>query len=198
MTVQTIVAQTPIVWTSIGPLAQSERWTVADLGELLVTTEAVVDNNQGILLKRGIYMDIAAGTTAFVRSPGSAVLNREVGMVADVVVNRDNTWFSESTTAQAALATFTGASRNIGAAAGVPHRYSAFNAIAIADQSGTIRIEASNDGTTWRKATGDIAFTATAPGVLSIPVMAQFHRVVVVNGATLQGLFMCNTSLTAA
>lgn len=109
-----------------------------------------------------------------------------------------NVFWSESAAAQAASATVTGTSRDTGVAVGTPHRFSAFNAFAFADQAGTLRVECSNDGTTWRRASADTAVGASAAVYLSVPVMARFYRAVFVNGATLQTAFMFNTSFTAA
>lgn len=112
-------------------------------------------------------------------------------------INGDNIFYNESTTAQAANATLTGTSRDIGFAAAVAHRYSRFNAMAFADVAGTLRIECSNDNTTWRRVTEDTTVAAGAVQVLSVPVMTRYHRAVYINGATLQAAFMLNSSYTA-
>lgn len=118
--------------------------------------------------------------------------------LAGSVFNADNVYWNESVTAQAASATVTGLSRSTGIVAGSNHRYAAFNAFAFADQAGTVRIEISTDGTTWRRASADVAVAANTPVHLSVPVTAQFYRAVYVNGATLQTQFMLNTSYTVA
>lgn len=110
----------------------------------------------------------------------------------------DNIFYNDSSTAQAAAATVTGSARDIATAAGTNHRYSAFNAMAFADVAGTMRIEISNDNSTWRRATVDTAVAANTPVILSIPVMTRYHRVVYVNGAAAQTVFMLNTSFTAS
>ena len=115
-----------------------------------------------------------------------------------VAAAADNVYYNESATAQAASATLTSTSRDTGVAAGSNHRYSAFNAMAFADQAGTMRIEISNDNSLWRRATADTAVAANSAVILSIPVMTRYHRVVYVNGATAQGAFMLNTSYTAS
>lgn len=115
-----------------------------------------------------------------------------------VAASADNIFYNDSSTAQAASATLTGSSRDVGAAASANHRYSAFNVMAFADQAGTLRIEVSNDNSTWRRATADTAVAANTPVIMSIPVMTRYHRAVYVNGATAQGAFMLNTSFTAS
>ena len=120
------------------------------------------------------------------------------GTVTANTVPQGNLFYNESTTAQAASATVTGTSRDVGVAAAAAHRYTKFNAFAFADQDGTLRIECSNDNTTWRRMTADTAVSASTPVILSVPVMTRYHRVVYVNGATLQGSFMLNSSYTAA
>lgn len=114
------------------------------------------------------------------------------------VAAQDNMFWNESVTPLAASATLTGTARDVGVAVGAAHRYSAFNAFATASHAGTIRIEISADNTTWYRATADTALTANGVVHLSIPVSARYHRVVFVNGATLQTSFMCNTSFTAS
>jgi hypothetical protein len=115
-----------------------------------------------------------------------------------LVTSRSNIFYNESTTALAASATFTGTSRDVGLAAATVQPYAAFNVSAFADQAGTLRIEMSNDNTTWRRATADTAVAANAVGILSVPVVTRYYRAVYVNGATLQGAFMINSSFTAA
>ena len=110
-----------------------------------------------------------------------------------LVASQDNVFYNESVIAQAAAATVTGTAQDAAV-----HRYSAFNAMAFADQAGTMRIEVSNDNVTWRRITADVAVAANTPVILSVPVMTRYHRVVYVNGATLQTAFMLNTSFTAA
>lgn len=114
------------------------------------------------------------------------------------VFSANNVFWNDSVTAQAASATFTGTSRDVAVAAGTVHRYSAFNAVAFADQAGTLRIEMSNDNTTWRRATPDTSVAANSPVTLSVPVCTRHYRVVYVNGGVAQTVFMLNSSFTAA
>ena len=111
---------------------------------------------------------------------------------------RDNVFFNESTTPLGISATFTGAARSVGTTQYKGHFYAAFNAQVTADQAGTVRIEISNNGTTWYRASADTALSAGGVVILSVPVTAQFYRVVVVNGAAAQTSFFCNTSFTVA
>jgi hypothetical protein len=115
-----------------------------------------------------------------------------------LVTNRGNVFYNESTTNLGASATFTGSSRDVGIAAGSVQPYSAFNATVFADQAGTLRLEMSNDNTTWRRCTADTAVAANAPVTLSVPVVTRYHRAVYVNGASAQGAFMLNTGYTCA
>ena len=118
--------------------------------------------------------------------------------LAGSVSNADNIFWNESIASQGGGATVTGTSRDTGVAVGSAHRYAAFNAFAFADQAGTLRIEVSTDNATWRRASADVAVAAGAALFLSVPVTARWHRAVYVNGATLQGAFMLNTSYTVA
>ena len=110
--------------------------------------------------------------------------------------SQDGMFWNDSTTNQSASATLTGTARDVGVAAAAAHRYAVFNAFAFADQAGTMRIECSNDNTTWRRCTADTAVAANTPTFLKVPVMTRYFRVVYVNGATLQTAFMLNTSFT--
>lgn len=145
------------------------------------------------------YAELTAEITAGrgQASPGQA-LGVMVNGFNSSLANSDNLFWNDSTTAQAANATLTGTARDTGAAAGINHRYSAFNAFAFADQAGTMRIECSNDNTTWRRASADAAVAANTPVYLSVPIMTRYYRAVYINGATLQTAFMLNTSFTAS
>lgn len=107
-----------------------------------------------------------------------------------------NRFWNESVTPQGASATVTGTARDVGAQAGQNHGLCAFNVIAVSDQAGTIRIESSLNGSTWYRATADVAVAANTPVILSIPISSQFHRAVYVNGATAQTSFKLDTSYT--
>lgn len=110
--------------------------------------------------------------------------------------NPDCVFFNDSTANLAGSATFTGSTRDVGVAAGSPSRYGAYNAYFFADQAGTVRIENSDDNVTWRRSTADTALTANSAVYLSVPVVARYHRVVHVNGATGTGALKINSSYT--
>lgn len=98
--------------------------------------------------------------------------------------------FNDSVTNLAASATFTGVTRD-GGAANVYRRFVAFG---WALQAGTMRIEMSNDGATWRPVTLDTAVAANTPVQLDIPVVTRYYRVIFINGATAQTGFMVNSA----
>ena len=105
-------------------------------------------------------------------------------------------FWNESVAALSGSQTFTGASRDTGVAAAGAHRYNSFNAFAFADRAGTMRIEASNDNSTWYPASDDVTVGVNSPLRLSIPVMTRYHRVVFVNGSTANTNFKLNSSYT--
>lgn len=112
-----------------------------------------------------------------------------------LVTVRPTLFYNDTTTPLAASATFTGTARdNAGTTAANISIYSEFNVTAVANQAGTLRIEMSNDNTTWRRATPDTAVAANSPVSMSVPVVTRYYRAVYVNGATLQGEFMLNSS----
>lgn len=152
-----------------------------------------------------VIQDLTGVKVDVIRGDGTAALanTQPVNVMAMPTVSanaiaQNNIFYNDSVTAQAANATVTGAARDVAIAAGAVHRYSKFSASAFADQAGTLRIECSNDNATWRRITADTAVAANTPVILSVPVMTRYHRAVYVNGATLQGAFMLNTSYTAA
>ncbi len=140
-------------------------------------------------------LNVADGGGTLSVDDGGGTLSVD-GTVTTVAGN--NVFYNESTTAQAASATVTGTTRDVAVAAGTTHRYTAFNASGFADVAGTLRIEMSNDNTTWRRATADTAVGANAVVHLSVPIMTRYYRAVYINGGTIQTAFMLNTSLTAA
>lgn len=130
------------------------------------------------------------GSPAVVLGGSSSVIGQ--------VFNADNVFFNESVANLAISGVFTGTSRDVGVAAGSQHRYAAFNAFALADQAGTLRIECSNDNVNWRRMSADVAVAANTPVILTVPVMTRYHRVVYTNGGVAQTLFICNASYTVA
>jgi hypothetical protein len=101
-----------------------------------------------------------------------------------------NTVNAESATVLAASATYTGASRD----AGSTISNTRFVARAYASHAGTLRVDHSTDGTTWRRATADIAVAADGVAEASVWVTTRYHRVVFVNGATLQTAFLASSA----
>ena len=171
--------------------ASATDWRIHVIN-LLESTRVEISPRNGGLYDGNKAMPVAiiGGATAL-----GGALTSNVGVNA---ISFNNIYFNDSTTAQAAAATVTGTARDVGAAAGSNHRYTAFNAMAFADQPGTMRVEVSNDNTTWRRITADVTVAANTPVVLSVPTVTRYYRVVYVNGATLQTAFMLNTSFTGA
>jgi len=115
-----------------------------------------------------------------------------------LISNRSNIFYNESTTNQAASATVTGVTRDIAIAAGTTQPFSYFKAFSFSDVAGTMRIEVSNDNVTWRRATVDTAAAANTPLMLSVPALTRYHRVIYINGGTIQTSFMLNSGYVAA
>jgi hypothetical protein len=106
---------------------------------------------------------------------------RQLGLLENFLYNND------STTPLGISATFTGTGRNMATVAALAK----FRAAAISDQSGTLKIQGSPDGITWR--TLATAATAAVDGnqvaLLSIDAYAVRLRVIYVNGAIAQTFF---------
>lgn len=146
----------------------------------------------------GLKVDVSRGdgVSALTNAAPVQVVNSPSVAQSGTWTFRNNIYYTESTTAQAANATLTGTSRDTAIAAGTVQQYAKFNAFAFSDQAGTMRIEVSADNTTWRRATVDTAVAASTPVYLTVPVLNRYHRVVYVNGATLQTQFMLNSGYT--
>jgi hypothetical protein len=69
-----------------------------------------------------------------------------------------------------------------------------FVARAYASHAGTMRVDHSTDNSTWRRATADLAVAADGVGTLDVICTTRYHRVVYVNGATLQTAFLCSST----
>jgi len=87
-------------------------------------------------------------------------------------------------------ATFTGTSRDGGAT----QSFARFVAKAFSDQAGTFRIEQSSNNTDWRRATPDTVVAINSVVELSVFATARYHRVVYVNGAVAQTIFIINSA----
>lgn len=74
--------------------------------------------------------------------------------------------------------------------------YSKFRALVYSDQGGTLNIQQSRDGATWRT-TKTVAYLAAAATTLEDIVIRQHVRVQVVNGGTDQTEFELDTALIA-
>jgi hypothetical protein len=103
-------------------------------------------------------------------------------------------FWNQTVTALGISATFTGSTRQTEPGAS---NFATYNAMAVADQAGTLRIEFLV-GATWYAATTNVAVAANTPVILSVPVLAQAYRPVFVNGGVAQTSFALNDSFTAA
>jgi hypothetical protein len=92
--------------------------------------------------------------------------------------------FLGSTTNLTASSTFTGVSLNLGN----NHSFNRHRAYAYASHDGTLYMEQSRDGSTWR-VTGSIPLTAGQIVQLEDLIVTQYVRVRYVNGATTQTSF---------
>ncbi len=96
-------------------------------------------------------------------------------------------YFTETSTQQAANATFNGTARDVtdqaGAFGGDANR---FGAVVNTDQAGTLYIDGSTDKATWRQQ-GTMAAVVGGSADLSVPVRYRYYRVRYVNGGTQTG-----------
>lgn len=97
--------------------------------------------------------------------------------------------YADTTTALSGAATYTGTSRDAGSTNTM--RY--FTAHFYADQEGTSYVQNSVDGTNW-VTVAKASLTALEPVTMRVDVMARYHRVLHINGASAQGSFAVRSS----
>lgn len=116
-------------------------------------------------------------------------------------------WYDDSSTALAANATFTGTARDAAAAATA----SAFSSVSVyaqevramaeADVAGTLWLDASRDGTTWRRVRS-VAMVAVAGGGFAAEILYRpawrWWRIGYTNGPAVQARFTLGSIATAA
>lgn len=161
-------------------------------------------SNTNAILQFVAVQDYAELTAEITAGRGQVVAGQSIGVAVTSMPTTNvnatalqSLYYNESTTNQAAGATVTGTSRDTGTAAGTAQRYQKFNAFAYASHAGTMRIECSNNNTTWRRATPDTPVAADTPTFLQVQVLTRYHRVVYVNGASAQTAFMLNSGYSA-
>ncbi|RWH49605.1 MAG: hypothetical protein EOR25_10800 [Mesorhizobium sp.] len=115
---------------------------------------------------------------------------------AITATSADNIFWNESVAALAAGATLTGTARDTGVAVATAHRYAKFNAMVLSNEPGTLAIDVSLDNVTWRRLKS-VVVGANVAEILSVPVMARYHRSLFTNsGASATTTFMLNSSYT--
>lgn len=109
-----------------------------------------------------------------------------------------NKFFTKTSTPLAALATFNSSADDVGVGQNVAHNYSSFNATVYADVVGTVQIQCSNSSAfgTPIPVSAVTTLVAGTPLVFKVPVFAQYYRVQVINGASLQTSFSVMTSFS--
>ena len=139
--------------------------------------------------------------TIFTQNPNGPSLaagSQPVVQATDVPSAADTLFFNESVTPLAGNGAITGQARDSGIAAGQLADYGYFQAFALSDLAGSMRIECSNDNITWRRATLDTAVGVNTPVILKVTMLTRYWRVVYTNGATPQTIFMLNSGFTGS
>lgn len=99
---------------------------------------------------------------------------------------------TESTTALAGSATYTGTARD----ALSPSPWKEFLVMAWADNGGTLYIDASVDNVTWRNSIVSLALATASTGItLTCPIVARYMRARFVNGTTAQTAFLLTSRM---
>lgn len=194
---KTILAAAALLATFLPVPAFSANLAIKD-GNSVAQTLCALTMGDSSLAECNVLVD----TTATKIDPATKQL-QETGnaSLATIATGANASVFYNGATgsgsALAGSATFTGATRDSGIAAGAQHGISYFNSFFLADQAGTARIDCSNDGSTWYTC-ATAAMTAGTPLILSVPVMTRYHRAVVVNGSSAETYLWVNSSYTGA
>lgn len=136
---------------------------------------------------RYIRVKFINGSTAQTQFFLSSMLVRSDGLTPDLYKTLS---FVHSTNPLGSSATFTGVALNLGG----NHSFNRHRALVYADQAGTLYLEQSRDGSTWRT-TAQAAVSAGQTVELEDLIIAQYVRVRYVNGATAQGAFELQSAL---
>jgi hypothetical protein len=99
--------------------------------------------------------------------------------------------FTHSTTALGISGVFTGVTLNTGS----QNSYLMHKALVYTDQAGTLQMQQSRDGVTWRT-TQTVAVPAATATVIADPLICQYCRVLYTNGATAQTVMELDSTLT--
>jgi hypothetical protein len=191
--VQAVRSNANTIETTTGVLgaAPAYAWelSVNALARVRVRCTARTSGTQSWRIKLGTYATEpipAAQVTATQPVSGTVTVS---STTANIGTNGMSA-FADSSTNLAISATFTGTSRDGGAT----QAFARFVARAFADVAGTFRIEQSADNTNWRRATPDQAVGANSVVELAVFATARYHRVVYVNGAGAQTVFLVNSA----
>lgn len=183
--------------SAVNPGARARAWFNQNGAQMAasVTANAPADATTGANF--GAFLSNAANTSVFPMVGGFVyngnTFDRLRGDTSGLYLAA-NANFVESTTALAANGSITGAARNVGSR----DRFSFYLADAYADTAGTLFVERSVDGTTWRPANGTTgqAVAAGASVIVKLPISSQFYRARYVNGGTAQGAFLLTTAFS--
>lgn len=190
--------------TAVGPLAAynsvSPTFVDGRMGELQITAQGrllIQQSSTATLSGDGQSSGFTGNGVTAVASQGQVFngssWDRMRGDTSGVWIGALSAQ-TETQTVLAAGGTYTGATRSPGTAS----RFCYFIADAWADQAGTLYVERSVDGTTWRPANGTSG-TAVAAGAsvqVKVPTTTGNYRVRYVNGGTAQTAFLLTNALS--
>lgn len=177
--------------------ASTTTWTVG-----FVSVEKYA--NLPVILA-GMKAQGAAQTIPMAITGGSTVLNGSTARAGFIAGS--GIWYDDSSTVLAAAASFTGTSRDLAAVATATTFNSAstyaseLRVSAESDQTGTLWLEVSRDGTTWRRVKSVDTTAVTGGGYYAEIIFKpswRYARVGYTNGATLQTRFSLGSILMAS
>jgi hypothetical protein len=105
-------------------------------------------------------------------------------------------FYNDSTSNQTNGTTLTGTTRDTGFAAGTICPWNYFNVTVYNSHAATLKIQMSNDNSTWFDATPTINILAGTVNTLSAPVVTRYYRLLHVQGGSSSTTFCANSSYT--
>ena len=153
-----------------------------------VNSSSAPASNTTLYLDAVVVQDISELTVEITGGRGGGGSSQSVPVYTvnwPTVYTRDYlVYYTDSTTALGASATFTGTARDTGSTG----YYNKFRAQAYADQAGTLYIEQSRDSSTWR-VSATVSVGAGETKQVDVLIYTRYVRVRYVNGGTAQGAF---------
>jgi hypothetical protein len=187
---------------TIAALLRLGTQTSANSASVVIATDLTNLEPAGAKITAAAMPAGGVGLTGWLSAIWYALTSGLVLGVSTNIIGRiaAGTAYTESTAALGAAGTFAGASRNTGYGQNVQTAFAYFTGVAFADQTGTLFVETSPDGTNWYAMNGT-AGTAVAAGatvIVKVPAAINLMRVRYTNGGTAQTKFLLTSMFSVS